>query len=511
MFRTVYEHPYASRLLRAQARVAQAAVGQHKEIVSGKPTLNRSTPYVPYLKTIRLVAHDFLDAGSDLTQEEQRFLQALTVESAITTHMYTSGWALPASSRQPWDVTAHNAERSKQDVPIHIGLTDDISVLGLDANDFAFGPDADFAVLRAHLKVEPPDFEPRAKLGFLANSKQHENYKENLAAYAVTENFHIFVRDQMFKHIRLQAERGVDISAKDRIKMRQQEKPLDRDVSESAVWYLLDFDGTTLNDYFVNHLTELNRLRQRGIILPEERTALSWMQLDYAQLLALDAGEDKKKLDAARLAFENSITYFEGLDRMCQRLRRFGEAYDAQLAARAADVLRGLYTSSDKFKLRKVVKGYHENIGSSFDKIKAPTDPDQVAAWRHTLNRVTLSLALAAAQPEMRHLLLPAPPRVGPKQVGLAFPVIFDEYPGYDIAAPVAVELVEGDGIEVNQGRIHVGRDALLLDGDPLALLRALSGYLAPAKGNKRANLQEPVQELTEKLAYAISDADQLV
>lgn len=522
LFKQVADNEAGSRLLRAQARTAQASVDQHKEIVTGKPRLVSPKPYLPYLNTIRTVAQEFIDQP-DLTDEERDFTQALTVQATLTEYAYQRGWYLPAPSRQPWDMTAYQANRSWHDVHIYIGgqSNDDDIVMRLDPRLFNEWVDTykdQFAGMRAYLD-HLPGLQLTGKPQFTKGSGEAARYDARIAkhrqalgvANVVIAAINDF-RGELF-------ERGVIVPA-ERVKELTKEVPNERDISDYAMWYLTEYDGSTLDAVFTRNLEGLNKLRQNEDLLPDERAVLSWMLLDHARMLALDAGKDRTRLDEARLRFGTAITSFQSTKKMFARLRRPGQVYDAGLAAEAAEVQRGLFTSTDPYALRRIIADYHKNAAGLFVGVKdIKGDADQVAALRYSLDRATLSLLPAAADPELRHLLLPTSPRLNHRQVGVAFPAIYDaRVSGYDLASQIEVQIVDGDDIVAGTGRVEIGRNILVLSGDPLALLRQLSAYLsveAKAKGGANqkgktttGSRSEHVRELSERLAFAISDAD---
>lgn len=517
-FRAVQHNADASRLLRLQALVAQASVDQHREIVTGKPRLVGAGPYLPYLKTIRAASRELLDA-SDITEEERRFLHALTVMSNLTYRAYQNGWFLPASTRQDWDIVAHNAFRGRHDTPIRIGEGNEETALNINPASLSPGGADEFAALRNYLEIEPPDYQQIGTPNFRKGSGEAEKHRARVARRDKTGQLVDFLLERMNGFINFQKERGL-ILPEQMVQEATKEVAIERDISSSAIWYLLDFDGETHDGLFKQHLEELHRLRIFERVLPEERSVIAWMELDHARMLALAAGDDRIALDQAREMFGKTITYFEGSHKMYKRLRRHGEAYDAQLAAEAAAVQRGLYTSTDRYALRRIVSDYHANAAELFVKVKDISGTaDQVAATRQALSRATLALLMAAADDEIQHLVLPTSPRLKDNQTAVAFQKLYDpKVSGYDLATPIAIQLVDGDDIVSGERRVEVGRDALVLDGDPVALLRQLSNFLATnaktSKGKQKAKSggnttrSGRVGSLSERLAYAISDAD---
>ncbi|HVI69344.1 MAG TPA: hypothetical protein VM581_02700, partial [Magnetospirillaceae bacterium] len=517
-FRQLSLDPNASRLTLAQARVAESSVKQHHEIVTGKPLIQSCTRYLPYLRTIRTVAGELIDQP-DLTADEERFIHGLTVASNLTYHAFTNGWFLPTPPRQSWDITAHSAKRGIHDVQIQLSTGDDPRLLVLEPHEFGDEDDI-FVAIRDYLGIEPPDYQPVGRP--LSHKSKGELTQNNARAnrFRRTEAIADMLISRLNKTIQDQMTLGI-ILPEDVVKEATKEKPIERDMSDAAVWYLVDFDGQTMDAMFLSNLKELDRLRHFEGILPEERAILSWMQLDYARMLALDAGEDRVLLDEARQQFGVAIELFQSAERQLKRKRRPGEAQDIALAAQVAAVERGLYTSTDRYAVRRIISDYHANAAGLFVKAKdMHGEVDQVTAQRSALSRATLSLLQATADPEIRHLLLPTSPRLNENQVAVAFPVLYDEKAsGYDLSSPIAVQVVGGDDIVAGARRVEVGRDVLMLDKDPAALLRQLAGFLsseAKPKGAGTKRKAKPaassrsthVRDLSERLAYAISDAD---
>lgn len=503
----------ASRLLRSQARIAQSSIPQHQELLAGKGLITSASRYVGYLKTIRAVAADFIDQA-DLSEEEERFVHTITVASNLTAHAYRQLWFLPAPPRQSWDITAYSSDPKIHDIFITLGApSDDPRIVTVHPTVLGT-PEDKFATMRNYLQVEPPDYEPTGGRVVHGSKSVFNTIQRRYDFYTKTRD----VAKQLNRSLQgaqmQQNKLGLPLR-EPQIKENTKEKSIERDICDAAVWYLAEFDGETIDARFMEHYNMLNNLRRFEGILPHERVVLAWMQLDYARAMALEAGNEEGKLGRARLQFGTAIDFFEGAERQFKRKRLQGEAYDAALAAQVAAVERGLYTSTDLYALRRIIKDYHLGAANIFLKVKDITGPpEQVAASRHSLSRATLSLLMAAADAEMQHLILATSPRVRHDKIAVGFQVLYEpKVSGYELAAPIAIQLVDGNDIVAGERRVEVGRDALILHGDPLALLRQLSvlhtsGNVGKGKRTKTTPVRNAdVQELSERLAYAISDA----
>jgi hypothetical protein len=514
--RAIIKDESAPAALRADARVLLASIPIHEEVARGRRIGVIGKFHVPYLTTLQEASLELLATA---TSDDDHTLHRMLLLLAMSDSSYTTGWTLPAAPRQPWDATRHALTRSYPDLPISIDGESTPSIIGLPSDTLGEGLWSDprpHAALR-HYAEYPVQLKYNSTGVQIGSPTQRAKFKDELAAI---EELHERIKNEINARGRIFARRPADEVAK----ITSRERPVVREVSTHTIWYLTEFDGTTLDDDFIRQLEQFNRLRIESGLLPEERRVFGWMLLDHARLLATSG-----QAEAARHQFGTAIKRLEGTVRAFEHADRLGDAFDAVLGAQAAVAYRGLYTSPDAYALRRNVQTYLNNIATVFkDADAAKVHADQAAILQFAIDRAGLCLLQAAADPELRHLIVPASPRTSDQHDALAYPLLYsDKASRYDLTAPVAIAFVDGNEITPGNKIVHVGREILTLPDDPRGLHAELHGLIAGStkstKGAKKVAVtkkkpgkaqttagsrSDAVRSLSEQLAYAISDAD---
>lgn len=517
--------------LRMEARLAALSVSQHQEVIKGKPMTSSARYYAQFLNGLRSTAQTMLHEVEN-TPELGHLIHVAELMAIMTETAYLGGWYLPAAPRQPWDVTMHIAQRLSPDVNIVIDrprTTDDELDVYSDQMAGFVDKKGPFAVMRTYLEVEVDFAKGRGKPAFpkgsgLAEKWMVQKEKGNSLGRII---------DNLLPRVNAQIERlvakGIRPAEEIIVETAHVEEPV-RDIHPEVTWYLTEYQPEISSPELAVQVAALEKRRSTEGLFPDEQRALGWMQLELAVAMALEA-QEQPELDTARERFAAAMDTFIRAQRMFTRMRRPGDAHDALLAQAGTDVYRAFYTSRNKdgsvdnYAVRRAISRYIEQVSDAFasaNKVKA--DPEQVAALTHMAHRATLIMLQAVANEELRHLVLPAPLRTGDRQDVTALHLILSEkVSGYDITQPISVKLVDGSDITAGDHEVFVGRDALNIAGSPDALLRELVALLGkeggkgkvgkkakgakPKQGSVAIARSEEVRNLSEQLAYAISDA----
>lgn len=517
--RAILKNEMTPPALRAEAQVLLAGIPIHQEVANGRRDGLIGKFHIPYLQAIQAASLELLSAPPE-SPEDHHTLHRMLIMLALADAGYKSGWALPAASRQPWDVTRHSLKRHLPDLHMVIDGEETDTIINVSSN--LFSDDV------------WPDAGPHASLRHYAQFPVHLDYNTTKVRFGSEAARLAFDREQdglfaVRKGISRQVNSREDILKRNKpadevAQTTSKERAIERDICPEATWYLTEFDGVALDDTFVRQLERFNRLRIESGLLLDERRVFGWMLQEYARLLALAGNKD-----TARLEFGTAIIRLERIVPAFERAHRPGDALDTILGAQAAAVNRGLYTSSDAYGLRRIVETYLSNVSTAFngaDATKAP--PGQSAVLQYAIDRASLCLLQAAADAELRHLIVPASPRVNDRYDAVAYPLLYSpKVSRYDLNSPIAITFVEGGEITPGDKTVHVGRHILTFPDDPHALHAALRAVIAPTNGAKGAakasaakkgkkispapaahNRSDTVRQVAEQLAYAISDAD---
>jgi len=520
IFTAISHNESADPATRMYARLAMLSVTMHQEVVAGKPPslmpqIHKSTPkaYLPYLRGLHAAAAELL-SGPD-PESYAQILHMISVMAPLTAQSFRQNWYLPAAPRQPWDVTIHSADRTgRPDLMIVIdGEPTHQQHMVIDSA--ALRPEGEtdpLAVIKKFVEVGPEYTSPSRK----------STWFEGISVYKLVPMINA--------HLDYLGELGVR-PADEIIQEESRREPPAREIFDEVTWYLTEYSAQTVRGVLEAQVTALEQHRQNEGLRPDEQRILGWMQLELAQVVALDGD-----YDAAREGFAHAMDTFLRAQRMFMRERRPGDAHDAVLAQAAAEVHRALYTSReksgalDRFALRRAIDRYIGEIAEIFasaNKIKA--EGDQLAVVTHTIDRATLVLLQAAANEELRHIILPNSPHTSDTQDAVALHILYDsKASSYDVARPIGIKLTDGSEIAAAPGTVSVGRNAFTVFGTAADLLHELIALVNPGKvkaaigkgASKKKKGQSPaavrarseeVEELSEELAYAISDAYEAV
>lgn len=513
---------------RMQARMASASVFMHQEIVTGKSrVLGKGTPkhYLPYLSALHSAAAEMLNDPQDGYEE---LLHMIEIMAPLTAQVFVQNWYVPAAPRQPWDVTIHSAERGRPDIPVVINRAATRQTdLPIHTSTLSkvFKSDDEFIAARTYARLGPEYAIPKG-------TGRHEvraNWDRAMQIDLLCQTAQVLV-DQINSHLDFLKELGVR-PADDIIEEETNRPPAPREIFPEITWYLTEYGEQTLRGVLEAHVTLLERHRQNEGLWSDEQRILGWMQRVLAEVTALDGD-----YDTAREGFGRAMDTFIRAQRMFMRERRPGDAHDAVLAQAATEIHRALYTSRtkngevDRYALRRAVTRYIGQVSEIFasaNKIKAEGDQQEVVKF--TIDRATLILLQAAANEELRHIILPNSPHISDVQDAIALHILYDaKASGYDMTAPVSIKLTEGSEIIAGNRTVSVGREAFTVFGTTTELLRELTALVNPGqvkaavgKGASKKKKQQPkvsgksrsdeVEELSEELAYAISDAYEAV
>jgi hypothetical protein len=512
--------------VRMRARIGGASVSVHQEIITGKGTflVKAGTPkaYMPFLASLHAAATEML-AGIDETPEYAQILHEIEVMAPLTAQVFVQNWYLPAAPRQPWDVTIHSAQRRRPDLYVVVnGEPAESHHLVVDTDTLIPDDSDEFATARRFAQFGPDYATPKGvgRPSVRANWDRAYNLDE-LAGTAQV------LVDQVNTHLDYLEERGVR-AADDIINDIQNQEPPEREMFPEVAWYLLEYSARTDRGVLEAQVITLESRRRNEGLRPEEQRVLGWMQIELAQVMALDGD-----LDSARGEFGSAMDTFVRAQKAFMREHRPGDAHDTVLAQAGTEVYRALYTSRDGngrldlYALRRAISSYIQQVSAVFDSAnKVKAKDEQVEILYNTVNRATLILLQAAANEEFRHLILPVSLRTTGEQDATALHIVYDaKVSSYDVANPIAIKLVEGSEITADDHVVMFGQNALTVFGTPTDLLRELTTLLkggkvtahigkkagktkkAAPKGGAGKERSAEVQELSEELANAISDA----
>lgn len=507
--RAILKNETTPPALRAEAHILLAGLPIHQEVANGRRDGLVGKFHVPYLHAIQQASLELLDTSP----EDQHTLNRMLIFLLLADSGYKSGWTLPAAPRQPWDATRHALKRTLPDLHIAIDAEDTDTIVNVPS--ILFSDDI------------WPDAAPHASLRHYAEFPVQHKYNSTIvrfrspaarAAFDAERDGLQIVRKAVNDHVNLRVDLLENKPADEIAQRTSRERAVERDICDEAVWYLTQFDGHTLDDEFLRQLEAFNRLRIESGLLADERRVFGWMVTDHARLLALGGNKE-----AARQEFGTAIKRLEGTVNAFLQAGRKGDAFDAALATQAAGMYRGLYTSDDPYNLRRIVEAYLNGIATNFkDADITKASSGQLAAMQFAIDRAGLCLLQAAAEPELRHLIVPASLRADHHAV--AYPLLYGQKVSrYDLGSPIGITFVDGDQIVAGDKSVRVGRQILTLPDNHAELRGLIAANTNGAKGVKKTSVTRGkggkatpstgaqlgiVHELSTQLAYAISDAD---
>lgn len=515
--------------LRMQARIASLSVNQHEEIVKGKPMVKTSRYYAQFLNGLRSAAQMML-REVEHTPELGQLIHMIEIMALMTEAGYSRAWFMPAASRQPWDLTVHAVQRVAPDINVVINrpaVNEHDFVISTENLAGFVNPKDPFALMRRYLELDVEFTAPTGHLSLPAHKLaawQVQNDKKQ-SLFAVINH----LTPSILAHMERMYILGIRPAEEIIVETAHPEEP-PRDLHPEVVWYLTEYNPDLPHDGLAAQVAALEKRRSAEGLWPDEQRTLGWMQLELAIAMSLDA-EERPELDAAREYFSVAMDTFIRAQRAFLRTHRPGDAHDALLAQAGTDVYRAFYTSRNKdgsvdnYAVRRATNRYIEQVSEAFASAnKVKSSPEDVIVLADMVSRATLIMLQAVANEELRHLILPAPLRTSHDVTALHL-IHNEKVSGYDIIAPVSIIFVEGDEVTVGDHHVQVGRDALNVAGSPDVLLKELLALLGKEsskggkpKGKTKGAKPKPlgsaaiarsaeVSSLSEKLAYAISDA----
>jgi hypothetical protein len=306
------------------------------------------------------------------------------------------------------------------------------------------------------------------------------------------------------------------------------EEIVERGMLPAATWYLHEWDGEVTPD-FITHMRALEATRAEESLLPEEQRILGWMQLAYAQHLAVQAEGDSAQLVTAREQFKAAIDTFMRAVKGFERSQQAGDVIDALLTLEASQAYRALYTSSDKYAIKKQITAYTEKVAELFLLIRdraagLEAADEQMQVITASMERILLCLLQTAAEDEFeRRVVVPA--RLNTQGDVIAYVSESTERAvTYDVDRQVVIHIVDGNEIKAKPHQVFIGRDMLGEPEELLAMLGEIAATIIPieqaqpagkkAKGGKatRKPVRLPTRsdktnQLAEAIWYKIFDA----
>lgn len=526
-FARAAKHPEATVEDATRARWAGASIPLQEEIVNRKThRAGISNRHLPHLRSLHQIGRHLLASG-ELSPEGATLAYAITTQLSLSEGVGELGWFLPAAPRQPWHVTAHNADRRLPDQFLLIAEEgpEEYTLIPPFMLQAATESESPQALLDGALQLDP-GYTLRGYRKVLKGEDAVKRYQDLMQKYkGLTET--LIARLNVQKE--WQQEHG--IMATDEIAMRTSvEESVEREIYPEALWYIAQYTDETPLEELRHNVAALETRRTAEGLYPDEQRILAWMQLEQAVRLAKVAGKDAKQLEIARNRFAAAIDTFTRAAKSFERAGELGDMVDVLVALESIPAYRALYTSTDKYAVRKAVAGYPQKVAELFGVIAQHSanikgDDYQFETLLEVLTRAATCLLQSAASDETgRHLVLPAPNRVSSPNLTAYVIDCTERVPTYDTEQPVGIVLTAGAEIKAKPNRVQLGRERL--SDDPLALLQELAAALGvdanPSKSAKsKKGKAKPaavapvvtrsaaVDELSQELGDKIFDASE--